>query len=375
MLDNVRCTNCHQEYPEIGVPFRCETCGGIFDYSQAFIYHPEEIPTGGNGIWRYQSAFMLDHTVPVTTLGEGNTPLIWTIFSEPGGKNVDVGLKCEHLNPTGSFKDRGSAVLASVLLSRGVEQVLEDSSGNAGASLAAYAARTGLKAKIFVPDSVSGPKEKQIEAFGAELVKIHGPRSNASRAVREYADRFLATDHTIYASHAYLPFNLPGYATIAYELYEQIETIPGAILCPVGQGGLVLGIARGFQALRQAALIPREPVLIGVQARACAPLWALTTYGAAGLSMVSESETLADGIRVLTPLRGDVVVQTIQELGGFFVAVDEKDIRTAWNALARRGFFVEPTSAVVWAALPSVLERVEKPIVAILTGSGFKFRE
>jgi threonine synthase len=104
-------------------------------------------------------------------------------------------------------------------------------------------------------------------------------------------------------------------------------------------------------------------------------MWALTTYGAAGLSLVSESETLADGIRVLTPLRGDVVVRTIQELGGFFVAVDEKEIRSAWNALAKRGFFVEPTSAVVWAALPSVLKRVEKPIVVILTGSGFKFRE
>jgi threonine synthase len=371
----VQCSNCHQAYPEVDVFYRCPKCGGIFDYIAGLSYDPSRIDNRDRSIWRYRSTFGLPENAPLVSLGEGNTPYLETTYVSPQGDKYSIGLKCEYLNPTGSFKDRGSATIASFLLSRGIEKVLEDSSGNAGASLAAYAARCGMQACIYTPEAASGLKRKQIEAYGAELISIPGPRSNTSQAVKNAAEEFAPADRSAYASHAYLPFNLPGYATIAYELLAQMGELSGTILCPVGQGGLILGLARGLQALREVGQIHDMPVLVGVQAESCAPLWALTTYGAAGLSMVTEGDTLAEGIRIRYPLRGDVVVQTLRDMRGFFVAVGEAEIRLAWAELAGKGFNVEPTSAVVWAALPQIVDRLTPPYTLILTGSGFKFRE
>jgi len=174
------------------------------------------------------------------------------------------------------------------------------------------------------------------------------------------------------ASHAYLPFNLPGYATLAYELVEQLGEAPGSLILPVGQGGLLLGAWRGFTALKQSGVIDRIPILVGVQARQCAPLWAISRYGLAGAGWIAEGPTLAEGIRVVHPLRGDAVLQAVAESGGHFLAVDEAQISTGREALARLGFFVEPTSAVVWDALTQSAGILPDPLVVVLTGSGFK---
>ncbi len=209
---------------------------------------------------------------------------------------------------------------------------IEDSSGNAGASFAAYAARAGIRARVFTPDSASGPKLKQTEAYGAQVVRIMGPRTNAANAAVRAIDKNGGNQGTLfeslpaYASHAYLPFNLPGYATLAYELVEQLEQPPGSILVPVGQGGLLLGISRGFESMRRAGVIAEVPKLIGIQARACAPLWAVSTYGSAGMNWSAEGETLAEGIRVIQPLRGDAVLAAISSSRGSMVAVDEENI-------------------------------------------------
>ncbi|MEX2160310.1 MAG: pyridoxal-phosphate dependent enzyme [Anaerolineales bacterium] len=296
------------------------------------------------------------------SLGEGNTPLV-----EGRGFGKKLAFKLEFANPTGSFKDRGTAPLAALLKARGVDEAVEDSSGNAGASFAAYAARAGIRARVFVPESASGPKRAQIEAYGAKLMPIAGPRSEAAAAVRKAADV-----GAVYASHAYLPFGLPGIATIAYELVEQLGQTPGAVLAPVGHGSLLLGMAKGFEALRAAGIIANHPVLVGVQARACAPLWALSTQGAAGLAWVIEGKTLAEGVRVLHPLRGDELMAAVEASGGRFLAVEEEKILPARDALAKAGLFVEPTSAIVWAALEQIAEDLPEPIALILSGSGLK---
>ncbi|MBN2548195.1 MAG: pyridoxal-phosphate dependent enzyme [Anaerolineales bacterium] len=316
------------------------------------------------GIWRFRHALGLPAEAPQVYLGEGNTPLIW---AKVLGK--DIAFKLEFLNPTGSFKDRGSAALVSFLLSRGVKTAVEDSSGNAGASYAAYAARAGIRAQVFVPDYASGPKRRQIEAYGAQVVRIPGPRSNTSEAVLRAVE-----SGEIYASHAYMPFCLPGYATAAYEIFEQLGQAPGAVICPVGQGNLLLSIGRGFQALKKAGLVDRLPVLIGVQALACAPVWALWRYGPTGLGWVAEGETLAEGVRVKYPLRGDALLRTVEESGGMFFAVAEEDIPLGADQLARLGLYVEPTSAIVWNALQQVVEQMPGPLVVMLTGSGLKYQ-
>lgn len=356
------CTNCHRPYPEQGVPYRCLHCGGIFAIKDGIHFSAADLENGQSGLWKYRSSFGLPEDAPVISLGEGETPLV-----EGHGFGKKLAFKLEFLNPTGSFKDRGTAPMVSFLVSRGVKEAVEDSSGNAGASFAAYAARAGMRGRVFVPDYASGPKCAQIEAYGAELVSIPGPRSAAADAVRRAAE-----EGAVYASHSMLPFGLPGIATIAYELEQQLGAAPGSVIAPVGHGSLLLGIAQGFAALQATGIIEKIPQLVGVQARACAPLWALATQGTAGLAWVSEGETLAEGVRVRQPVRGDELLQAVEASGGRLVAVEEEQILPARDALAHAGLFVEPTSAIVWAVLQNIAKVLPGPIVLILTGSGLK---
>ncbi len=339
----VACVNCGQPYPDSGVPYKCPTCGGLYDYTEPLTLNNQPVTLN-----------------QLVSLGEGNTPLLSAkVFGR------EVYFKCEYLNPTGSFKDRGTSTLVSFLRSRGVTKAIEDSSGNAGASFAAYAARAGIKARVYVPDSASGPKRKQIEAYGAELVPVPGPRSKASEAVSQAANTGM-----VYASHAYLPFNLPGYATCAYEIYEQLGRRAGAIIVPAGQGGFLLGMARGFEALLRADKIQKMPVMIGVQASACAPLYALWKTGT--MNDVVESPTIAEGVRTRRPVRAEAVVEIARRSGGRFVSVDEVFILSGRDALAHLGFYVEPTSALVWHALEELIADLPDPVVVVPTGSGLK---
>jgi threonine synthase len=372
----ISCTNCGRPYPPDGLPYRCPACSGLYDFSTPLSIDPERIDCSQPGIWRYRHTFGLLPDLEPVSLGEGNTPLLW---AEAFGR--EIAFKCEFLNPTGSFKDRGSAVIAAMLKSRRVTEAVEDSSGNAGASFAAYAARAGIKVRIFVPESASGPKRKQIEAYGAELVPVAGSRTDVAEAVKKEPNGGVA-----YASHAYLPFNLPGYATAAYEIFEQLgNKAPGAVIVPAGQGGLLLGLYRGFEALRIAnnttkntppirdKQIRNIPKMIGIQARACAPLWAMFTAGREGLGLVADNSTLAEGVRVHFPLRGDAVLKAVAASQGYMCAADEEDILPARDALARLGFYVEPTSAIVWPVLEQIILDLPDPVVVILTGSGYKY--
>jgi len=362
---NVLCTNCGRGYPVNGCPYRCEKCGGIFDFAESIKFDPNGIDKGQLGIWKFRRTFMFNDEMDAISLGEGDTPLIW---SDCFGHSV--AMKCEYLNPTGSFKDRGSSLIASFLHFRNVHECIEDSSGNAGASLAAYCAKAGIKLNIYAPDETSWIKQMQIEAFGAGINRIKGSRSEVSESAKQTADGGMT-----YASHAYLPFNLPGYATIAYEVFEQLgDKIPATVIVPVGQGGLILGIYRGFNALLKAGLTEKMPVLIGVQARVCAPLWSIYNGGLDGLCFASDGPTRAEGVRIWHPVRGDAVLAAVGSSKGKFIAVDEEDIEIGINEFGQRGFYIEPTSALVWSALGQVIEDCLEPVVMILTGSGLKQR-
>jgi threonine synthase len=361
-LPMIHCTNCNLPYPENGTPYRCPTCGGIYDFASPISFDPQEVETSLPGIWRYRRTFLLPEKAPVTTLGEGNTPLIWS-----KAFRRELAFKLEFLNPTGSFKDRGTAPLISFLMLRRVTEAVEDSSGNAGASFAAYAAATGIKARIFVPEYASGPKRTQIEAYGAEVVRVPGPRSNTAEAVQRSAAK-----GSVYASHAYLPHVILGFATVAYELVEQLGTAPGTVISPAGQGSLLLGVGRGFEALQIAGIIRQMPVLVGAQALACAPLWAASVQGERGIQQVNEGQTLAEGVRIRHPLRMNPLLQVVAASGGRFCVIREENILSGQSQLALRGMYVEPTSAIVWDALEQVVGDVPEPIVMILTGSGLK---
>ncbi len=359
---DIRCLNCGRPYPPGETPYRCPKCGGLFDFHSALKFDSGAVDASQPGIWQYRAAFGLPGSVSPVSLGEGQTPLLWC---EVWGRQV--AFKAEYLNPTGSFKDRGMSLLVSFLKSRGVRAAVEDSSGNAGAAFAAYATRAGIEAGVYISAAASGPKRQQIEALGAQVYPVDGSRADVSEAVRRVAD-----SGVVYASHAYLPQVLPGYATAAYEIYDQLGGAPSALVTPVGQGGLYLGLYRGFEALYHAGLISAIPRMIGVQAQACAPLWVLSTMGVSAMGFVTEGETLAEGIRTRNPVRGDALLQVNEASHGAFVPVDEAEILRGRDELAHRGLYVESTAAVVWNALEQVLSQLPDPVVVLLTGSGYK---
>jgi len=357
----ISCILCGEPYPVEGTPYRCH-CGGSYDYSRL---PPFALPTGPDfhrGLWRYAHSLGLPVDAPIVSLGEGDTPLLLAQFH---GRSIY--LKLENQNPTGSYKDRGSAVLTSFLLSRGVKEVVEDSSGNAGASLAAYCARAGVNAHVYIPESASGPKRWQIEMFGAVVHSIPGPRVNAAEAVLSAVN-----SGKVYASHAYMPSGLPGIATIAYEIWQELGREPGTLIAPVGHGGLLYGVMLGFEALLHAGLIPRIPYYIGVQAENCAPVFQAYKQGKLDPIEVATSLTLAEGTSVTRPVRGGQILRRLLNGGGEMAAGTETQILEIYDRLARSGVFCEPTSSL--SLIPLLNDKIEfnEPVVAIITGSGSK---
>ena len=360
----IHCSVCGWVLPQGSTAYRCPRCGGVLDYDSEPTFDPGLVDPKAQGIWRYRASFGLPDALTPVSLGEGSTPLVRDEVNR-----VAVYYKLEMLNPSGSFKDRATSPLVSYLKWAGAEQVIEDSSGNAGASLAAYCARAGMKARVFVPAAASGPKLRQIVDHGAELVAVEGPRSQAAKAAQEEAEA-----GAIYASHALMPYGLVGLATMAYELYEQLGRAPGSVIVPVGQGTLLLGLIRGFRALRAAGLTQENPFYVGVQAQACAPVSAAFRQGIEAAGQIEEGATVAEGVRVSSPARLRTVLEEIKAEGGTVVVVAEEEILPAQQKLARSGFYVEPTSALVLAALEGLRNDLKQPVVAILTGSGLKYQ-
>jgi threonine synthase len=258
--------------------------------------------------------------------------------------------------------------MVAALKNHGVTEVMDDSSGNAGASLAAYAARAGLQARIFVPAHAAPAKKRQIAVYGAQLEVVAGPRSAAAEATERAAPRIP------YASHAHSPYNLVGLETIAWEVWEQLgRRAPATMFFPVGQGTLLLGAYFGFKRLAEAGLIGRMPRLIGVQAEACAPVFHAWQAALDEVSPVEEGETIAEGVRIRAPVRGRALLKALRETSGQVVAVGETEISEAQDLLARQGLYVEPTSAAAVAGLGQVSHRLpEGEVVLVLTGSGLK---
>jgi threonine synthase len=327
-----------------------------------------DIDRSVNSLWRYRRALLVDAESAVT-MGEGGTPLVGAAWD-----GVPVHFKLDFMMPTGSFKDRGMTVMVSYLKGHGITDVLEDSSGNAGASLSAYCARAGMRCRVLVPESASYPKIAQIAACGAEVVAIPGSRQDVAEAA-------LAMSREIfYASHNWQPFFAEGTKTLAYELWEQLGfRAPDAVVMPVGYGANVLGCDRGFSELLRNREIGRRPRLYGVQAANCAPYYAAFRAGVEHFTPVPVSPTVAEGIASSKPTRMREVLAPVRASGGEIVAVTEEEIVRALGALARKGFYVEPTSAAAAAGLSQLITRGAirqgETTVLVLTGTGLKASE
>lgn len=360
-MDPLWCPACDRRHPPAPEePWQCPE-GHPLEYPDQSA-PPGDPPTltaadRRRGVWSFER--MLP-TGPKPTLGEGWTPLI-------DDESAGVSYKLEYVSPTRSFKDRGAAVTIARAIGLDVDRVLEDSSGNAGAAIATYAARAGIPARIYVPASSSPKKQARIERTGAEVVVVDGPRAVATKACQSAVE----AGEGWYASHAYQPAFYAGTATFAYELAAQLGwSAPENVVLPVGHGTLFLGAARGFERLASAGWIESVPRLLAVQARGMAPLVEAVHDAASA----DGSNTLADGVQIEAPARFDELRSAVDRFDGDAVAVGEARTERTLDRLQRSGFPVEPTAALAPAGLELYRERgivdAGEDVVVPLTGAG-----
>jgi threonine synthase len=312
-------------------------------------------------LWRYRAALpvgVAESAWQALSLGEGGTPLV--------ADDAQVFLKLDFLMPTLSFKDRGSVLLVATALELGARRLVADSSGNAGVSLAAYAARAGIAAEVFVPAATSEAKVAQLRRFGAEVWRVGGTRADAAAAA---IDRVEST-RSFYASHVYNPMFHHGTKTFAYEVWEQLgRRVPDTVVVPAGNGTLLLGARLGFDDLLVTGAADRVPRLVAAQAERCAPLAAAIGSGA----YRSPGPTLAEGIAIAAPPRLQQMRDAVERSGGAVITAGDDAVRAARAELAGRGIDVEPTAAVAYAAWRSwPAGAAAGSTVIALTGAGLK---
>jgi threonine synthase len=358
------CPACGATIPADRPRWRC-TCGSHLNLAPGPGLARGDIATGEASLWRYRAALALGRP-PRISLGEGWTPLVTRDWDAAA-----VRFKLETQMPTGSFKDRGTAVMLNHLLEVGVGPIHEDSSGNAGSSIATYAAAAGIPCRIFVPASAPRGKVVQIAASGATVTAILGTR----QAVTDAA--LAAIDQSFYASHNWQPFFIEGTKTLAFELWEQLGfAVPDNILVPTGYGSNILGLDRGFNELMRRGEISRWPRLFAVQAANCAAFATAWEAKAEGYVPFAAEPTMADGIATTRPVRTAEVLAALRRSGGGVVAVPEDEIAPALKRLGRLGLYVEPTAATAGAALSRLLANgtihPKETTVVVLTGHGLK---
>jgi threonine synthase len=348
----LRCTDCGRRHPLTDLAWRCSGnaaggCGGVLDLAGFTAEMPGLAALRGRPatLWRYAEALPVAWS-PEVSMGEGMTPLV-TVARRPG-----VALKMDYLMPTGSFKDRGAVMLVAIARRLGVARMVADSSGNAGTAIAAYAARAGITCEVYVPAATSAGKVAQLRAYGAVVHRVEGSREDTADAAARAAGR----PGVFYASHVHNPFFLHGTKTYVFELWEQLGgRLPGTLVLPVGNGTLVLGAYLGCRELLRQRLIDRLPAIVAVQAAGCAPLAVASDDGLDRPAEVANTGTVAEGIAIARPARGAQILAAVRDTGGTIVTVTDDQIIRAHGDLARNGLYVEPTSAVCWAALEAGL--------------------
>ena len=364
----LRCTRCAAAYAADMASLVCRECGALLE-----VDYLDDTAGPQPRDWAGPKVRLPLHDLSaVVSMGEGNTPVVRlpTLGDELGLRTLYA--KLEFLNPTGSYKDRGTAVMMSMAREHGVTEVVEDSSGNAGASVAAYAARAGIKAHVFTPASAPAAKIQQIKVYGAQAHCIDGNREAATEAATAYcSERDL-----VYASHIMSPYFTEGTKAFAYEVSQQLEGgPPGHVVIPVGNGALFIGAWKGFQELQRAGHISWVPRLHCIQARAVMPIAA--AYIGADWSPSAAGTTVAGGISVSRPTHMRQVLDILHQSGGAALAVEDEEIIRWQRLLAEKeGIYAEPTSAAAFAGLERLvnggeIQRSDSVLVPV-TGFGLK---
>lgn len=360
---SIVCLNCGAEYGYESFPWRCVNCESPLSVSFNSMgsgFKRSVLTHRVKNMWRYKELIPVKSSTPVS-LSEGFTPI--------ASKRIDgvkVYFKLEYLSPSGSFKDRGSSVTITQALDSKAKRVTEDSSGNAGASIALYSSVAGLRARIYVPRDAPEGKKELIRLLGAEVVEAESREDAFRRAVEELksGDR--------YVGHLWNPFFVEGVKTMAYESIEQLGwRVTDYLIAPMSGGSILLGFQRGLSEFDELGYVDGECTLIGVQAAGYSPIHDRIH----GEPEVRVRSVLADALRVLNPPRLKELIELFRGRNRVVVVGDE-EIKVALKELIRMGFLVEPSSATAYSAFKKLVDegfiKAGEEALIPLTGSGLK---
>ena len=374
----IRCVRCGHTAVLTGFPYSCPVCEGIL-LIEPDLSGWEGIDPSALGIERYRGLLPLDADSHLVSLGEGGTPLIAADRLAQGMEGVEVLLKNETVNPTGSFKDRGLAVMTTRARDEGYRRVISSSSGNAGISSAAYAASADVDVTVIAPESTHRTKIVQLTAHGARVIRARGSVSDTYSLAKAAAETGKwANLTTTFLS----PLATAGFKTIGYELADQLGgRAPDWIIAPVSAGPILVAVASAFREFRTVGRVDRVPRMVCAQATGCAPIARAFEEGAENVRPWDDQpDTIATAIA--DPLLGyeddgTLTLRVVRDTGGVALAVTDDAIRDAIRCLAAlEGVFAEPSGAVPVAALMALHNRgviqAGSRVVCLITGHGLK---
>ena len=372
------CMSCGETCSDLGAA-SCPHDGGVLDvlYSSAEIPIQPQLP----GIWRYAARLPLTDPEHIVSLGEGGTPLLPSARLGPDIDLPQLYFKNEGLNPTGSYKDRIASVGISMMRQLGKRGWAAISSGNAGASLSAYGARADVAGYICTLERAPRAKIAQIMAYGPKVTAVRGLGYDPAierAAWDNIAALCRARDwQMLITSRSDSPQSMEGAKTISYEICQQLDKgAPDLVYVPVGGGGLLSAIWKGFLEWREAGFIDRVPRMVAVQPEGCDPV-AQAWRAGRSVQALDDCTSAVSGIILTSPPDGDLVLDALRESDGWAVSVaDEATYQAQAEMAAGEGIFAEPAAAVPWAAVKADkrtgrLTGKEK-VVSIVTGIGFK---
>ena len=379
-LTHLECTYCGREFSADELHRLCERCGkvlyAVYDLEgAASALRREDLAGRPGNMWRYFEVMPVRDAANVLTLGEGYTPIF-----EAGRLAERLGferllIKDEGLNPTGSFKARGMSAAVSKAKELGVTGITMPSAGNAAGATAAYAARGGLPAHVFMPRDAPEAAQKESRQYGALLTLVDGLISDAGQLSRAMAEERGLFD----ISTLQEPYRAEGKKTMGYEIAEQLGwSLPDAIVYPTGGGTGIVGMWKAFAEMEAMGWIgPERPKMFCVQAEGCAPIVRAFEAGAEFAEPWQGAETLAPGIRVPGAIGDYLILGTLRESGGGAVTVSDAEIMSYMaEVTALEGVFMCPEGAATAAALPKLLARGEvgpgDATLLMNTGSGLK---
>ncbi len=374
-MDHVECLFCQKKSPlDLFDPF-CPECREPMVFAtmrrrRAFALEKNL------ALEKFLDFLPLDKVDGTISLGEGNTPLVplRRITKKYGLPSVLA--KNETMNPTGSFKDRGTAVAVQKACSMGIEKIGTVSTGNMAASTAAYGAKAGLRTFVFLKEDSTPEKTLSTGIHGAVLLRVKGDYGKIF--LRSYE---IGRKQKIFFINSIDPLRIEGYKITGFETFFQLgRRAPRYVFVPVSSGGHLIGLIRSFQDLKQEGLIKTLPVFVGVQAKGCSPIARAYAFGKDTFQRLAKAETIAHAISNPSPPAGNLVLRMIRETGGLIIAVTDREILSAQRELAEyEGIFADPASATTLAALIRLSRsRPFKPkdkAVLVITGSGLKSME